>query len=417
MKTRLLVSALAVALLAGPIGPATSEPAPPVRLDEACPREVVPLAEFGDVDPANIHAPAIDCLAFWGVSAGQDGDFDPDAPLTQREFDMWLSRVPGIAAEAAAMVTPATAAKAVTKEQVASVLVRVVEARSGEELHEPTPRFADLTSSPHWEAVAKAAGAGVVPPATHDEYRPTVELTRAEGATYLARAMAVLVEDGTLQTPTAPAFEVPPGRAPYLPLPSADSGDYHLDVEMRSDGTPIRFNPCRPIQVVANLDGAHPGAEQALVTALEHLSEAMGTDWVYEGTTDEQLSSGHAGRSAYQPSRYGQRWAPVLVTWPESWVNPMEIALAGSRAVDGAELATGEVRINREAELHGSELTEVLMHELAHVAGLGHVDGTDQMMRRTLQDGSTGPAFEDGDLAALALVGKASGCFRSANPG
>jgi hypothetical protein len=410
---RLLLALLALFLLTGPVGPLASAVAEPVRIETACPYDLVPLAEYGDVDPMGIHARAIDCLAYWGIASGEEGDFSPDEPLTGAELDTWLARVPGRGERAMAAPSPPGP---VSRAMLASVLVGDLEARSSQTLAEGKVSGEDVASSPHRTAIAKAVGSGLVLPVGGD-FAPQAEITRAEGATYVARALAVLVEEEILAVPDDPAYDVPPGRLPYLPLPPAEDGAFHLDVDDRADGTPIRFNPCRPVPVVANLDGAHPGAEEDLVAALALISEAMGAEWVYEGTTDEQLASAYAPRSAYQPSRYGNRWAPVLVTWPETWVNPMEIALAGSKAIDEDELVTGEVRINREAELEGSDLLEVLMHELGHVAGLGHVDGHDQIMRRTLQDGSTGPVFQDGDRAGLAVLGRASGCFRSALPG
>jgi hypothetical protein len=84
---RLLLALLALFLLTGPVGPLASAVAEPVRIETACPYDLVPLAEYGDVDPMGIHARAIDCLAYWGIASGEEGDFSPDEPLTGAELD------------------------------------------------------------------------------------------------------------------------------------------------------------------------------------------------------------------------------------------------------------------------------------------------------------------------------------------
>jgi hypothetical protein len=49
-----------------------------------------------------------------------------------------------------------------------------------------------------------------------------------------------------------------------------------------------------------------------------------------------------------------------------------------------------------------------LLHELAHLVGLGHVDDPDELMHVHPGDGPV--AFGPGDLAGLAAVGAAQGC-------
>ncbi|MGI9156959.1 MAG: hypothetical protein ACR2FG_10025, partial [Marmoricola sp.] len=75
---------------------------------------------------------------------------------------------------------------------------------------------------------------------------------------------------------------------------------------------PVRFNPCAPVPYVLNDALAPPGGVNDVREAFARLSEATGLDFVEEGTTDEPLA---IARDAYQPERYGQRWAPILVGW------------------------------------------------------------------------------------------------------
>jgi hypothetical protein len=58
----------------------------------------------------------------------------------------------------------------------------------------------------------------------------------------------------------------------------------------------------------------------------------------------------------------------------------------------------------------GATLGGLVLHELGHVIGLAHVNGTDSMMTPRVSDGAgdIGPA----DAQALRLVGAQAGCRR-----
>ncbi|MCW2614230.1 MAG: peptidase and matrixin and adamalysin, partial [Frankiales bacterium] len=196
---------------------------------------------------------------------------------------------------------------------------------------------------------------------------------------------------------------------------SAGWGPTYVDEQ----GRPARWDPCRPISYVVQSGWAPDAGRADLAEALRRVSAASGLRFVDEGDTDE-LPSGE--RPAYQPERYGQRWAPLLIGWVP--VGATDLALGNgvqgtSLAVavpgrDGASLVSGQVVLDATNRLSpgfgpGTTDGEVLLHELAHAVGLGHVlDPTQVMYPQTTSSESV---FDAGDRAGLAAVGAPAGCL------
>lgn len=199
------------------------------------------------------------------------------------------------------------------------------------------------------------------------------------------------------------------------PESALDEGP-HTFSAMQPDGSgPVTYSPCRPIHYVVRPDGAPPQADLLVRTAVERVSAATGLQFVADGATDEGPDP---DRAAYQPDRYGRRWAPVLFTWSDEVETPGlagDVAGTGGSAsvtVDGrAVYVTGEVTLDT-AELaplvespNGTAVAiGVVTHELAHVVGLGHVDDPTQLMYPSTNLAVT--AFSAGDRAGLAALGR-----------
>ena len=203
------------------------------------------------------------------------------------------------------------------------------------------------------------------------------------------------------------------------PPPEGSGGYTLLDSQ---DGRAVTWDPCRPVHYVVDTRTAPPGGEYQLADALARLQTVTGLVFVADGATDEVPDD---RRAPYQPERYGDRWAPVLVSWSDPAAHPDlagdVAAYAGPQPVDGA--APGSRRyVTGVLVLDGPQLAEmaagpaglararaVVLHELAHLIGLGHVEDHRQLMYP-----STTPLvvdFADGDLRGLAEVSSGP-CFR-----
>lgn len=199
-------------------------------------------------------------------------------------------------------------------------------------------------------------------------------------------------------------------------LPPADlSGGPHAFVATQPDShDPITYDPCRVIMVVINDRTAPPGAEGVVQQALVDVSLATGLRFVVEGSTDE---APHERRESYQRSRYGDRWAPVLIAWSDPAEYPMlegPVAGVGGSAsyqrspadpvmfVSGAVVLDGP-QLGQMTAFGMEEVRAVILHELGHLVGLDHIEDRYQLMHHTGMPGIT--TFQDGDRAGLARLG------------
>ena len=192
---------------------------------------------------------------------------------------------------------------------------------------------------------------------------------------------------------------------------------------------PVRFNPCEPVAYVLNDALAPPGAVADVREAIARLSEATGITFVEEGTTDEPLA---VRRSAYQPERYGERWAPILIGWsqlgagegPDASGDDIIVAGRGQPLRVDDALVSGVLELNTDVVLDrdtqetlpggfGEGITRgrVILHELGHVLGLGHVSSRAQLMYPELAEQTSSSAeLGVGDSIGLRLLGRESGC-------
>jgi hypothetical protein len=174
-----------------------------------------------------------------------------------------------------------------------------------------------------------------------------------------------------------------------------------------------RWDPCQPIHYVVS--GAEPftGANQLLTQALNEASAASGLQFTYDGPTTEPA---RPNRPSYQPERYGRIWAPVLVAWtdqsqaPELAGNVIGLGGAASASVRGHDrLVSGilffdapELSLVAQRPTGFASMRTVMLHELGHLLGLGHVQDTTAVMYPS--DDAQGD-YNGGDLRGLAYAG------------
>lgn len=231
-------------------------------------------------------------------------------------------------------------------------------------------------------------------------------------------AVAVGSGDGVFGTVTVqPPEHDFPAPVRILPAPVVTGAGGYTVLEQRG-GAPVTWDPCRPIHFVVRPDGQIPGGALALQRAIDEVSKETGLFFVDDGTTTEAPST---SRDPYQPGRYGKAWAPVLIAWSTPTEYPglagNIVGLAGPLTTEGkgARIVSGEVVLDAPelAEIQSRPqgatfVYDVLLHELGHLVGLGHVDDPTQIMNPV----SLRPLgrFGDGDLRGLARVG-AGRCF------
>ena len=182
--------------------------------------------------------------------------------------------------------------------------------------------------------------------------------------------------------------------------------------------TPVRYDPCSPLHYVVNPANAPFKGLEDIEGAIALTAEATGIRFVFDGTTDEPVNG---DREIYQPERYGERWPPLLIGWMahDSTIFDVEdVGVAGS-AIEkntGGRLVyvTGSVALNGSEHLAngfapGKTWGKVVLHELGHVLGLGHVGDPAQVMHDSLL--SSPAVWGAGDLAGLRELGAPAGCL------
>ncbi|MFC7848113.1 matrixin family metalloprotease [Arthrobacter sp. NPDC057388] len=212
-----------------------------------------------------------------------------------------------------------------------------------------------------------------------------------------------------------PGFGEAPAPLGTPEPPSAPSTSYKF-LAVNSNGSPVGYSPCRPLHYVVNAELAPEGAADLVPLAIQTISRATGIQFVDDGATDEQPS---AQRSPYQPEKYGDRWAPLLISWttPDvapklggkvigtggsthySYGNGPKSYVTGSLELDAPQMA---VELGRPDGT--SYATAVVLHELGHVMGLEHVDDPAQLMYPEI---GAPDGFAAGDLNGLYRLGQA----------
>jgi len=226
---------------------------------------------------------------------------------------------------------------------------------------------------------------------------------------------SMLGDDGSVSS--ASDFPDRPADAEQQPIGSpvtvADRSDDYAFVEMQDGGTdPVTYDPCVPIHLVVDTRRMVDDGMQMLEEALDEVRDATGLSLIVDGLTDEPARDDGTVTDA------DGAWLPVTVSWSDpkesSRLEGDVAGFAGSASVDrdGRRwFVTGSV------VLDGPQLAEILdgprgwqsarsvvMHELAHLVGLDHVDAPGQLMQPEGSDSLT--SWGAGDLTGLAALGR-----------
>lgn len=189
-----------------------------------------------------------------------------------------------------------------------------------------------------------------------------------------------------------------------------DDGPAYAFNVLADDGvTPLGFDPCVRIGIVVNPRTGPPNAVALVERAVERVAEVSGLDLVVRGSEDVAPKIGRD-----RPAR--PRRGAVLVAWSD----PDEVPdLAGGTLgvaqvshwtrEDMRRFAYGNIALDGPhlASISEPRVVGVIMHELAHLLGLDHVDDPGELMYPHAVNSDFGPGDRIGlrTLAALPCAG------------
>ena len=208
-------------------------------IEAAC-RETTRTAEpFNDIAPGGVHAEAISCLWAYGITSGQvlgNGEvrFSPTSTVTREQMASFVANSLDVltddvfalpdpdeevpyadAAEISdahranvARLTEAGIVRGhgdgtfrpllqVSRQQMATYLVSAIEAVTGEDL--PRDASFDDVADTHLASIEKLATIGVASGTTEDTFSPRAPVTRQQMASFLARTLDHLASEGLLE--------------------------------------------------------------------------------------------------------------------------------------------------------------------------------------------------------------------------
>ena len=202
--------------------------------------------------------------------------------------------------------------------------------------------------------------------------------------------------------------------------------------------TPARFNPCEPVHFIQNGAAAPPFVMENVREAFKRLGQTTGINFVDDGLTDE-----NARRGPYVPERYPGRWAPILIVWehfPAAQTSG-EQQILGNTVPMRVDEVTVSARLRFNVDAYNDETTKapiedgfgppagsgtgpigrnhitwgrIILHERAHVVGLGHTREEASLMYPDAAQQTTRPTgFSRSDLTGLRYLGRDAGCVRN----
>jgi hypothetical protein len=284
----LSIIVVTVLALAGPLPRGAAAQGGLLPIEPAC--SAAPSERYWDV--AGVHAPAIDCIAWWGVTTGVNrARYAPDRTITRGQMASFIARTidvtrgelpaeppdaftdddrtthePAINQLATAGVISGVEPgrfhpeRAVTRAQMASFLANAWEARTGEPLPGGIVGFADVADDVHRMNIERIAQAGLTGGVSDAAYDPAGVVTRGQMGTFLARFVAKLVDEGyttnppddPVPMPVIPVFASVGSVALYEPSPYVELTGFHeanshraLQMTPASTGAPSLTLPSR----------------------------------------------------------------------------------------------------------------------------------------------------------------------------
>ena len=219
----------------------------------------------------------------------------------------------------------------------------------------------------------------------------------------------------------APALAASPANAATAP--------YSLQYLTLSNGHRVvaRWNPCRTHTYKVNLASV-PTATRAAVLAetqasLRVLAVKTGMSFTYEGATTEVPRVGSYARQSADiiiafttPTKTNYLYGTADAIGGNA--GSVITRISGTTRTYTAALIKGFVVVNTSKLLRsysagfgtGAHRGNLILHELAHVVGLGHVSNA-RLLMNPLLTSYTPNGYAAGDAAGLSVVGRRAGCI------
>ena len=205
------------------------------------------------------------------------------------------------------------------------------------------------------------------------------------------------------------------GPERLLPAPTvlARGGPFAFVQTQPGSSEPVGWDPCEPIRYAVNPAGQPEGGAGLVDRAIARTSAATGLQFEDVGETDQRPFAG--GHVAARVLGFGAD-AAVVVGWSDDNEFPElggDVAGLGGAAADEKssgrlEYVTGGIALDVAAftpemiAMSPRVMEAIVVHEVAHVVGLGHVPEPMEMMF----DSSRGQVrYGPGDLEGLARLG------------
>ncbi|MDZ5660647.1 hypothetical protein SFC79_02625 [Nocardioides sp. S-58] len=200
------------------------------------------------------------------------------------------------------------------------------------------------------------------------------------------------------------------GGERILPAPpiEASRGAYAFAATQRGSDQPVAWDPCSPVPYAVNPAGMPEGARALVDRAVSRISAATGLAFEDDGDTDRRPFTG-----SFVPLG-GSR--PVVIGWADDVEFPqLEGAVAGIGGAASEEggrgrryYVTGGVVLDVDVFTDASVdqvprlMEAIVLHELAHVVGLDHVEEPLELM---FADSTGQVELGPGDREGLARLG------------
>jgi hypothetical protein len=253
----------------------------------------------------------------------------------------------------------------------------------------------------------------------------------AAAAVVASLAPAAQLGETLATRPSAPATQAR-AAGPLAGMPSLTDGLPRLvnvDVDPALGGAVTRWDPCTPVHWRINLAGAPRGALADAQGAIKRIAKASGLSFTFDGRTGV-VPAGDYGAA----NDADQSWPALTIAFvapgASADLTAPAVGVGGWHAVTVSadqghtwvpRIVAGFVLLDRAAAASlrsgfgaGGTLGQLLLHELGHTVGLGHVADPTQVMYPRIN--TKRAVFGKGDLQALHEVGRPSGCLPGLPP-